>query len=65
MIYCPICYKKISKNAKACPSCGHPIDESVTNKTLQKKVTRKIRGLQALGGIIFVVIMAIAIAIAW
>jgi len=59
LIYCPVCYVKISKKVSACPSCGHPIDENATNYDVQKALAKKMRIIHISVCIFFVMLMIV------
>jgi len=42
LMYCPVCYEKISIRALSCPKCGTPIDEDVNDYDLQQELSRRV-----------------------
>lgn len=44
LIKCPGCGKDVSSNAKACPSCGEPIDTSIKCPKCGSSNTKVISG---------------------
>lgn len=59
MIQCPECKKDVSESAVACPSCGHPVAQTVNAPAKEKENLEKKKGC---GGCL--VILGILILIA-